>query len=787
MFIDQGDKKQEQESPKPSMGGSFFDSNRNIFILGGGLFLVFVVSIGLMIYLVKTEKKPIEITQKPVATTTEEAKKATSTPYVGLPGDFTIESGEDGVTILDGVQGERLAFGNYYKQITDDATYEYPDYELPINIKTDVANYYDISRKMNLDASIDSLNENGFVIIDNPFSSEANDFYSVYDLLSEKQIPAFVTTDFILYYQQNIFKKVFKEIEANVFYDNLWSINYKMYKISKARYERILSETGVTNDPVLEGARTELVYFAVALKLLEPKEDQISEQTALTDGNSFTPTEAYKFTVNFPTYLEGQVAKEYNLIKEASTIAKSPALLYERNYKDFIVPEEYKGKARLNNFYLASRWASSLFPLYYKGPLCSDCLLDKDDWRVNMITASLITKDLADNQDIKNQWAVIYKILSFFTGLRGDLNYLYYEEEIKKLFGEDMDVETIFSLVNEDREENFSKLQKALLNIDFLEIEGARDRNNSSDYSKIGLRLLSNSYWPDRYIFKKLNNPNSGDYIGAVDRVQVRTICKDSNQRCRGLGLDIVNLVSPVLDNEYFDINTNYLNYKKQVSFLKSQLNEFTIYNWHNNNFWVNLDVSKTYLNYDESKMPVFMQDELWRDKEINTALGAWVNLQLPIDKFSYYTKRSERLGDYARYNEYNYIEPNLKLVQELRANTIMLRDMLAALGVSGDTNSVLIDLQELEDRLLGIESIIIKELNGQEFEGNDQKTIESFIKQFEVSKQGAKELLINFDVPEPNHSIIEDINGVKLAIVIYQKEEQKVFAVGPVFNYQER
>jgi len=784
MFIDK-EENQNQESPNPEMGGSFFSLNRNIFILGGGLIVVFALSVGLMIYLAKSEKKPIEISQNQVATTTElGSENATSTLWIGLPADSSSDNSDNGVIILGGIKGERLAFGNYYKEITEDANYNFLDYSLPMNVKIDVINYYDVSRKISLDASVDALNENGFVLIDNPFATEANNFYSIYDLLSEKQIPAFVTSDFILYYQQNIFKKVFKEIEANVFYDNLWSLNYKMYKIAKARYERILAETGVTNDPILEGARTELVYFAVALKLLEPKEEQISEETALNSGNVFTPTEANKFGINFPTYLEGQIAKEYNLINTAKVIAKSPVFLYERDYKDFQIPEEYQNNARLNNFYLASKWANSLFPLYYNGDLCPDCLLDRDDWRVNMITASLITKDLSENQDIKNQWAVIYKILSFFTGLRGDLNYLYYEEKLKDLFGEEMDIENIFSLENIERENNFSALQKELIKIKFLEIEGALSRNNPNDLSKIGLKVLADPYWPDKYIFKKLNSPNSGEYFGE-EKIS-STVCKDSKERCKGIGLDIINIISPINDNEYFEINSDYSNYNNQVNFLKYQLNNFTVYNWHNNNFWVNFDISKKYLNYN-NKMPIFMQSDIWREKNVNTALGAWVNLQLPMDKFSYYIKRSERLGDYAQYNEYNYVEPNLKLVQELRANTIMLLDMLIALGITGDTNSVSTDLQDLEERLRGLEGVITKELNGEEFDGSDQKTIESFVKQFSVTKESLKELAILFEGEKNNYKITEDISGVKLAIIVYLKGDKKVFALGPVFNYQEK
>ena len=47
-------------------------------------------------------------------------------------------------------------------------------------------------------------------------------------------------------------------------------------------------------------------------------------------------------------------------------MTKSPVLLYQRNYQDFKVPNEYKFHAKLYNFYLTTKWLSSNFPLYYQ-------------------------------------------------------------------------------------------------------------------------------------------------------------------------------------------------------------------------------------------------------------------------------------------------------------------------------------------------------------------------------------------------------------------------------------
>lgn len=169
---------------------------------------------------------------------------------------------------------EYLYFSYFYHEpdnIIDD--FKFPEYAVPINVKLDVSNYYDVSRKLNLDSSLESLNKNGFAILDNPWPKEANDFYALGALLDDKQIPLFISADFISYYYQSILKMSFKEIEEGVFYESLWNINRTLYEGARIRYENHLQVSGNINDRVLEGERLEAAFFAVSLELLKPRLD----------------------------------------------------------------------------------------------------------------------------------------------------------------------------------------------------------------------------------------------------------------------------------------------------------------------------------------------------------------------------------------------------------------------------------------------------------------------------------------------------------------------------------
>ena len=140
-----------------------------------------------------------------------------------------------------------MNFGSLYKKPTEIFEATIKQFSLPINIKSDVVNYYDVSRKINLESKIEELNNNAFAVLDPQLDSEKSDFFKMYRDLIQKEVPLFISSDFIRYYNQNVLKEVYKEIEKSVFYENLWDICKKLYNISLARYQNHLEEVGLLN------------------------------------------------------------------------------------------------------------------------------------------------------------------------------------------------------------------------------------------------------------------------------------------------------------------------------------------------------------------------------------------------------------------------------------------------------------------------------------------------------------------------------------------------------------
>lgn len=774
----------------------WFEKNKPVFIFLGA-FLILAIVIIMVFFAIKmvneSKTKPVvETIQPPAASNSEPAK--VENPAAGLPLSGEITSGGSGqVSSSTALAAQNIYFGDYYQPIKSEININPPVFNLPLNVKTDVANYYDIYRKLNLDAGLDSLNNNGFAVLNNPFTSEADNFYGLYDSLDAKAIPTLITSDFLIYYYQNVLKMAYKDIEGSVFYDNLWETNKRLYQAANDRYEKNLEQKGLINDVSLEGSRLEAAYFATALILLAPTDSQITKDGGLSKIAGFSPDEAETYSFTLPVYLQDDVSREIKLIRSAKDIDKSPVLIYARNYKDFSVPDAYKNNARLNNFYLASVWLNSVFPLYYQNQNCPNCLLDINDWRINMYAAFLIAEDFSANQDLQNSWAKVYKLQSFFGGLRNDLNYLDYSNVLSANFGADKKVEEVLSGNGAEVDKNLLELRDKLLQIPFAPIEGGLDKTATDTKPFLGMKMLVSSYSPDNYILSQLTYPNVGAFSGMDAAANnAVTACKIQGKsgfyRCSGLADDIANLIFPLKQsNAYFSANENYQNYETQVGKLNGELAAFTPASWHNHSYWMVLDIAGKMLAAPEKAKVVFMNNSAWQAKDLNTALASWANAELPADTFAPHestaSTRLNQTGVDNPYAAYKYIEPNLTLSSELLANTEMISKVLGLIDVSDGENNVLSDLKNLQKNLESAEAIIEKELQSQDLSEEDYVFINDFTKEFSVKDAGNKIL------PLPalsGSSLRENITGVKLLILAYERNGQKLFAIGPVFNYRE-
>ncbi len=776
------------EKAGPSSGGNPFGFGpnhgfRKIIIIGLAVVVVLVIIAGVVWAAKKYFPSSSPVPEQPVS-----GSEATNTP-ANLPssdGQGTASSTMASSTFSN-LPIEYLSFNDFYKSPKIQVTAKFQDYDLPLNVKIDVMNYYDLSRKLSLDPVLENLNKNGFALIDNPWAKEAPDFYSIYGQLDDKQVPLLITSDFIIYYYQEIFKRTFKDIEENVFYDNLWNINKDLFTAAQKRYEARLASIGNVNDSVLEGERLEAAYFAVALELLKPSANQIASKEAIDNRNLFTTVEANRFSFIIPPYLRDDVSREVKLIRESKAEAKSPVMLYSRDYLDFSVPVDYRQNAKLNNFYLTTKWLNSVFPLNYRDASCPNCLLDREDWRLNMVAASLIAQDFSSLPEIKNKWARIYKVMAFFKGLREDLNYIHYRDSLIALFGPNYNIEELFSDRNEGAKDNLEKLRSQILAYEFSPFQGAWDKAESGSRNHLGLKVLAESYWPNDYIFDRLVTPAVDKFLGANKAQDNVTACTylNTTRRCNGMALDAINLAYPITNNAYFSENTNYDNYSAAAADLQDQLKQEAV--WHTTNYWTTLNFLKAFLALDRSLRPTFASSLAWQDKSLDTAAAAWINLQLPLEKFSLnQVFKGQGLGSYSSRNENSYIEPNINLLEELIANNNMLIQVLSALQLSEEAGSSIQNLQTSNNNLSALERVMLKEIQGETMTKEDNEVLVDFTKQLKIEPASSKDKRLVLRSPKQRTNLNEDLSQLKLMILVHENSGGKFFSVGPVWNYQE-
>ncbi|MFP4514757.1 MAG: DUF3160 domain-containing protein [Parcubacteria group bacterium] len=710
----------------------------------------------------------------------------------GLPDTNENADSENGSSLLDDIEVEYLSFSDFYERPNKVYERSIDDYELPMNVKVDVVNYYDVSRKFNLDDGVESFNENGFAVFSNPYSQEFNDFYGAYDWLHRKNIPMVITSDFLSYYYQHQLKKIFKEIEATIFYDNLWEINKTLYDDARQRYEFNLREKGNINDPVLEAQRLVIAYLAVSLEILQPSTEQINQSTDINDQSKFNPKDAAIYNFELPFYLSEDVIREVKLIREHKVKTKSPVLLYDINYADFVVPREYQENARLSNFYLTSKWLQSVFPLYHIDENCPDCLLDQDDWRINMLAAQMLSQDIAKDEKLKNKWARIYKVMAFFKGLRQNLTYVNY----KDTFNNNIDIENFdewFDKSNEYIDERLYKLQAEISKYEFSDIKGGYDEINDSNRASTGLKFLADYYWPNSYIFNNLTHPQVGTHKSGGRDLDYVTSCEDrtigKEVRCNGFGLDIVNLVTDFdSDNQYWQLNTDYYGYDEQVTKLKSQLNQSG--NWQENNYWSNLNLIGSMFDFSGENYPRYTQAEAWKDRLTTSSLGSWVNFQLEPDLLGLYSLYSDKNDDLNfsgqnTINKYNYIEPNLPLLDDLIASIDMISQMFSALQVNTEVASAGINLNKMNSTFKDLRAIVIKQNEGEEISNEEHILIEDLSREYVVREASQKGLRLK--TADNGSELFAQIDGIRIMALLRYYEDRPIMVLGPVFNYEER
>ncbi len=256
-------------------------------------------------------------------------------------------------------------------------------------------------------------------------------------------------------------------------------------------------------------------------------------------------------------------------------------------------------------------------------------------------------------------------------------------------------------------------------------------------------------------------------------------------QRCQGSGQDILSLVYPAWQGAAFLENSNYANYNSAINNLRPLVQKAL--NNNLNNYWSSLLISQAYLNTPAEHLPAYWQSSAWHSRMADSVLGSWIDMQLPLDKLNLKSQAAAagtNLSSAASLPDYAWVEPNLEFFDRLLAHNQMLLGMFESLGINDRSGPAADSLREAGRELSSLRAIAVKEAQGETLVSDDTQIIRDFAKKYILGQSGVKSL------SWPNSALkatIKETLGVpKLLIITHPAGEKTVFAVGPVFNYQE-
>ena len=711
-----------------------------------------------------------------------------------LPSSQTIRDPNDpnNSNALNALAKEKQFISSFWRPTEINFEPKVNTYQIPLaEIKNQIVNYRDFSRKIDVEPGLEKLAANGFVVITNPFKLPSSDWETSYKTIRENELPIFISSDSIAGIYQTTLHVIYKEIEQDIFYPSLWKLLNQIYQKTKVRYEQKFKEFGIQTDLLTEANRLELSYLAVALKLLQPDAAQIREPLSTDNNKFFTPQEGLQYSFNIPDYLQQEITEEIELINKKAKLVESKVFLYPKDYQIFNVPEQYRTSEKLKNYYLAITWLNEgFFPLWYQNETCPNCLLDEQDHQINFTAALLLSTDLASDQNLKNSWANIYKSISFFKGLESNLTYIDYVQALKNSFGNDYDIEQIINSGNETVRERINILQQNLESVKFLSALGGDNESKPAT----GLRLLRNYHLLENKLFDRLTYNQSGTYLGETKNVLLPfTACNIDKEflRCWPTSLDLFNL----LDNKAAanilsqDKNNLYQNYQSNLNQLRDELTKFDTNTWHDNAYLSLLSALQKINHDNPTGYPSFMTNDAWQKKLLTTSLGAWVDFHKEINFEKTDAKESGGLGSYF---PYGYVEPQIVFYGELLSNVNMIIEGFNTLQIISPLSRSYERLENLKITLEKLIEISKKELENDALELTDYEFINNFNKHIrtfigDVRKENIQNTHTLRFIFSNNRTLDQKNQNLNYIIVAYPNSDgQLYFAVGPVYNFTE-
>ena len=605
-----------------------------------------------------------------------------------------------------------------------------------VKIKDDMSNIINIEEYRYRDAEwIKKLKENGIVVTD----GAGREFFELYETNRYLQIPNFVTVDSMMHTYHIYFAYLLKDVEKEHLYDGLKDLTNEMLVCSYDQYKELKGSEWE------DAAKRNVAFFSVAAVLLDD-------------------------SAKFPSEVKGIVKEEYDLVMKAGGIADSSLTGDKEDYSQYKPRGYYEGDKVLEKYFRAMMW-------YGRRQFTQE---DEEMDR----SALLIT--LALDEGNYDSWSNIYAVTSFFAGASDDLGYCEYMPVIKEVYGDGVKTKDIIG--DKDSWKEFhaltAKLRAPRINsIPIMDTEENKDEDNVIP----GYRFMGQRFTIDATIMQELVYRRVGKFEDTDKRM-----LPDFLDVPAALGSDMAYSILKKAGS------TAYKNYDRNLENMRKEFinDDNSIWNASLYASWLN--TLRPLLDEKGKGYPVFMQNDEWAKKDLETFAGSYTELKHDTILYSKQVM-AEMGGGWDEYKDYRgYVEPEPLVYHRFAALARNTANGLKELGyLSRADEENLEKLAELSDKL---KVISVKELTDEKLTDEEFELIEIYGGEIEhfwldaMKGQTGEEYPTTSDFPaalvvdvatDPNGSVLQMATGDPSCIFVVVPVDGKLrIAEGCIYSF---
>lgn len=610
-------------------------------------------------------------------------------------------------------------------------------------INSDFGNVYNNERIQGLsDSQKECLINNGFVVV----PGYDNEFFELYEFNRYQYYANFITVDSMMHTYHLYFAYLLRTTEKDHLSADLVNLSSQMMATTQAQYDALKGTEWE------EAAKNNLAFFAIGNKLLDPN-------------------------ANVPADVSTVVDAELALINDATQLTESPLFstgaepVFE-DYSQYKPRGYYEGDEQLERYFRAMMW-------YGRRNFAVS-----DDTQAR--SALLMT--LAMEGDALTNWERIYVVTSFFAGASDDCGYYEFRPIIEAAYGKDISVDKLAG--NDTAWNTYKTLCDELEppKINSVPVY-AEDTDEEVADKIIGYRFMGQRFSIDESIFQNLC---------------YRNVLENSANEVRMLpnALDVpAALGSDTALSILTDMGaTDYKNYSENMAALREDITNVPDGTWDASLYsgWIN--TLRPVLNKKGTGYPIFMQNEEWNKKNLQTFLGSYAELKHDTVLYSKQMIAEMGGGEIPELDDRGYVEPEFEVYARLADLVRATSEGLEGYGyLSQSSKDDLAILADLSDQLATIAG---KELRGELPTDEEFELIRTFGGQLEhfwqetTKDQADNDYFTTQEFPaaivvdvatDPNGSCLEVGTGkVDTMYVIVPVDGQLKVTIGPVYSYYE-